>query len=247
MQNYILKFLVIIFITAFAQSLFGQSTTDFQLVEKSFQKKKFNEFEKQAINLYQSQQKLPYKTLLQWAYISEEKMNYPLAVYLLMYVNKHVQQRELKEKAKEIIESKNLSIPGESLLLQELYFNDYAIRYLKYINLVLVSLCFMLVVQMVNNTRKGKSFSYRPIILAAFVAILLSLNNLIVPTSFALVSADNCVGYVDQTSASKTSTLLEKGTIVEVVQIDREWTKIKLANKDCWVKSATLFNLFKNS
>lgn len=242
-----LKFLVFILAIVFTQRLLGQTLTDFQLVEKSFQKKKFEEFEKQAINLYKSQKRLPPKTLLQWAYISEEKMNYPLAVYLLMFVHKHVQQRELKEKAKDLIESKNLKIPGETFMLQELSFFDYAIRYLRYINLVLVALCFLLVVQMINNTRKGRSFSYRPIILAAFVAVLLALNNLLVPTSFALVSADNCIGYVDQTSASKASTLLEKGTIVEVVNTDREWTRIKLGNKDCWVKSATLFNLFDNS
>ncbi len=243
--NSIMKIILFISIS-FAQTLlFAQTKADFQELDKNFQKKKFGEFEKETFKIYEKTKALPQKTLLQWAYVSEHNMNYPLAVYLLMFINKHAQQRELKEKVKEIIDNRSLNISGETLILQDFSFQDYAIKYLRYLNLSLVALCFMLLVQMVNNTRKGRSFSYRPIILTFFIVVLISFNNLMQPTVFALVSTENCLGYSELTSASPVVSRLEKGKIVEIVGSEREWTKVRLGNKDMWVKSVTLFNLFQ--
>jgi|GEM_PF-1388157 len=245
MPNCLLKFLLFIAFVLSNLSGYSQEKADLQQLEKSFQKRKFEDFEKQASELYLNSKAIPEKTLLQWAYISEEQMNYPLAVYLLMFVNKHVQDRDLKEKVKEIVENRSLNIPGETLILQEFSFQDYAIKYLRFVNISLVSLCFLLLVQMVNNTRKGKSFSYRPIILSVFVSLLLSFNNLLKPTIFALVSTENCLGYSEVTSASTVVSKLDKGKIVEIIDTQREWTKVRISNKVFWVKSATLFNLFQ--
>jgi len=242
-----MKFLFFISLILIHLTTFAQSTVDFQALDKLFQKKKFTEFEKQTKAQIDNNKALPQKTLLQWAYVSEENMNFPMAAYLLMFVQKHTQNRELKEKVKDIIDNKNLNINSETINLQDLSFQDYAIKYLRFINLTIVGLSFLLLVQMFNNTRKGKSFSYRPIILVFFLSLLLAFNNILKPTIFALVATENCLVYQEKTSASPVSLKLEKGKIIKVIEREKEWTKVELNHQQLWVKSSTLFNLFQLS